>query len=666
MNRLDRHVSAVRNKLALRQFVKAFGWGTLAFASAALICVLLHLFFAVPFPKKWVWIGGGGAATVVGSIIFACLRRPGALEAAAAIDQELALQEKFSTALHARKSDDPFSRAAVMDAEATAERVHLGKQFPLKYPKPFTGSLTIAAVAVAVAMLVKPMNLLAGNEPPVAEKKKDQDKQIELAKQNIRKAVDALDMAPPAVAEKEAIQLAKADLKELLSRPIADPAAANRKALSALQDVQQSLKEEAAKTASFAKADQFKRDLAKLNPGDEKGPVAEAQKSLSEGKFDQAVGKLGEVVNKFDKMTDADKLKAAQQMAKMSDQLKDMANNPAQQQQVQQKLQQLGLNQQQAQQAQQALQQAAQGNPQAQQQLQQLAQQAMKQMNNGQGATQQQQQQVQQMMQQLQAGATQQQQAANMQQAAAQMAKAMQQATSPQSQQAAGQQPGQQPQAAGQQPGQQQGQQAGQQPGQQAGGPQPGQQPGQQPGGNQAGDQPGQQQQMQDAMKQMQDTMDQIQAQQQDAAQVAAAQQAAQEAADAAAEGVDDKGQGDGKGGGQGEFAQGNPNKGQGNGQGGPGKGAGGQAGVSEAPFAIKQEVSKSENQKGGRIIAATLIKADSEKGESKADLKDVAKAAEQADTDEVDSERVSRQAQKAVKDYFGSLGEEKKADDKK
>ena len=82
---------------------------------------------------------------------------------------------------------------------------------------------------------------------------------------------------------------------------------------------------------------------------------------------------------------------------------------------------------------------------------------------------------------------------------------------------------------------------------------------------------------------------------------------------------------------------------------------------IAESPFTIKQEVSKSKDIEKGKVIAATFVKADALKGESKATMKEVAESAVKDSTDEVDSERVGRQAQKVVKDYFGSLGTEEK-----
>jgi hypothetical protein len=164
------------------------------------------------------------------------------------------------------------------------------------------------------------------------------------------------------------------------------------------------------------------------------------------------------------------------------------------------------------------------------------------------------------------------------------------------------------------------------------------------------------------AQQAMQDQLEQMQAAQQDAAQVAAAQQAAQDAAQGAQEGMNGEQANQGQEGGQGQQPGQQPGQqaGQpGNGPGGQGRGAG-ERGVAEAPFTVKQEVSKSKDIEKGRVIAATLVKADAVKGESKAQVRDVAKAAMQESTDEIESERVGRQAQKVVRDYFGSMAEEK------
>jgi hypothetical protein len=60
-----------------------------------------------------------------------------------------------------------------------------------------------------------------------------------------------------------------------------------------------------------------------------------------------------------------------------------------------------------------------------------------------------------------------------------------------------------------------------------------------------------------------------------------------------------------------------------------------------------------------GKILASTLVKADSIKGESKAELREAVQAAERDATDEVDQDRISRQAQQTVKGYFNSVSKD-------
>lgn len=635
ISRIDSHIAAVRNKLAFGQFLVSAAQALLVVALAALAYAIMRQFTLLVLPHEKLLLPVGVGLCAVYGLIVAIRRRPKALMAAVAIDDRLGLQEKFSTAIYARDSQDAFAAAALLDAENAATGADLRRKFPLARPRAIVPAILVGLVAAGLFVFVEPRNLLA-SESAVARPKPVDVKETQQAKEAVKQTIAQIDQAPKAAAEKESIKLAKGELAELLKKPDFDPAVARRKALSALQDLNATT-EQIKSTQRFAEAKKQDQLMQKLDPGkDQTGPVADAQRELSKGNFNGAIGKLDEVTKKFDQMSEPQKEQAAQQMQQMAKQLQQMAGNPQAQQHMQQQMQQMGLRPQQAQQAQKLMQQAAQGNQQAAQQLQQMAQQAMKQMNGGQGPTQQQQAQAQQMMKQMQAQANGQQQAAQLQQAAQAMAQAMKQGAG---QQQAGQQQAQR--------GQQRGQQPGQQPGQ--------------PGGQQGAGQ-SQQQQMQQAMAGMQDQLQQMQAVSQDAQQVAAAQQNAQDAAD------DMQNQMNGSQPGQGQD-QGKPDqtkndtgpgpKGQGMGKGN--KGVGGAAQSAEAPFTVKQEVSHSQDNAKGRIIAATLVKADPIKGESHADTKAVAQAAEQESTDEIDSERVGRPAQKVVRDYFGSLEENDK-----
>jgi hypothetical protein len=77
MSRLDHHVSAVQNKLALARFVEALAWGCLALAGAVLLAVIVNILFMVHPPKPVLWLYGGAAAAAVGALAYALSKRPG-------------------------------------------------------------------------------------------------------------------------------------------------------------------------------------------------------------------------------------------------------------------------------------------------------------------------------------------------------------------------------------------------------------------------------------------------------------------------------------------------------------------------------------------------------------------------------------------------------------
>ena len=638
MSQIDHHVAAVQNKMALNQFVRAAAWALLVYAAVVWLNVLIDRFFSVRLPAWNVlfWVGLG--LTIAGAIGYAVWRRPSQRTAAVAIDEQLGLKEKFSTALYARQTSgtDPFAAATVRDAEASAAGVDLRGKFKLAFPRIGYGVLA-AFIAVFLTLNLDRRNLLASSEIAANKPTTSTPAEKEQAKELVKKAIANVEQAAKVTGDDEKLELAKKELEQAISKADKDPMAAKRTALKAQQELQDAIKQKIKENQNFAQAQNNERMLRNLQPPgeEEKGLIADAHRDVAKGEFKAAVDSLTKAVENFDQMNQQEKEKAAQQMQAMANQLKKMADDPAMKKKMEEQLQQMGANQQQAQQMAQMTQQAAAGNPEAQQQLQQMQQQLQQQMNNGQGPNQQQQQQMQQMMQQMQAQANAQQNAGALAQAAQQMAQGMQQMAQGQQQQGQGQQ---QQQGQGQQQAQGQQQQQGQ---------------GQQQQGQ--GQQPGQgQQQMAEAQQQMQQQLQEMQQIQQDMQQMAEAQQAAQQGQQNAQNAMN--GQQGQPGGEKGQGGQNQP--GQGGLQAGVGVGNGKQNGQDSPPFDIQQEMSRSQENDKGQIVASRLVKAGSLKGEAKAELAEVAASAEQAQTDEVEQERITGQAREAQKKYFNSLTE--------
>jgi hypothetical protein len=622
MTRLDRHVATVQSKLFLHRFLEALAWTTLVLAGVVLLGVLVEKLFQIlpdTFPTRWVLIFGAFACVAI-SAGYAFVNKPTRAQAAAAIDDRLRLKEKFSTAIYVRPSSDPFAMAAVRDAERTADDVVLGKHFPVSFPKPAYTTIGLAALAFCLAQFMQPMNLFGQKQN--LQKKQEQVAAQNAAKEAVSRAIAAVESMPKQTQTTDEFRKMVAELHEFNKAPkIEDPSRANRRALQALQEVNNQVAKDWDKAKKYAEAQNSM--MQSLQPTDDaKGPVGEARKEIAKGNFENAANELEKALKDFDKMDKQAKEEQAKQMEKAANQLQQLAQNPQIQQQIQQQLQQMGANQQQAQQMQQLMQQAAQGGQQGQQaaqQLQQMAQQMAQQMNNGQGPNQQQQQQMQQAMQQMQAQANAQNQAQALAQASQQMAQAMQNA-------AQGQQ--------GQQGQQQQGQGQGQQ-------------------------NPQQGQQMAQAQQQMKNALQNMQGVKQDMTQIAQqmqqnrqAMQQAQQAANGQGQG---QGQGQGKlqnGNGNGQFKQGQ-NQQFGGGRGQAGIAAGGNSDKAAAPFGVKYEQSQSQDDEKGRILASFMVKDKADPGVQKMTMQEVIKKAQNEMTDEVDTEHANRAAQKVAQEYF-------------
>jgi hypothetical protein len=625
MTRLDQNIAKARAQIALGHFVDALGAATAALAAAVLLAILIHkaLGYTLPWPSAAFAAAAGAGA--LAAVVFALWRRPSPHAAAVAIDQKLSLRERFSSALALRASRDRFALAAVADAESTAQRISLPvhQLFPLRFPR---GAVTTAALLVLILLaMMLPQAHWLQSSPAQSNNNHVTLAKTDLAKATIQKAFAEVNALPAATQKLTAVQIAREALAKAASTST-DPTAAQRTAASILADLDKALQDQVQANGKFVESQKEQQDLAELanQPLSEGSPLASVQQAMAQGDLVKATGELNKLVNNFDKLDAAQQKQVASDMQKLAAKLNQMASSPAGQQQIQQQLQALGLNQQQAHQAGDLIQRAAAGDSSAQQQLQQLAQQSLAQMNNGQGPTPQQQQQLQRMLSQMQGHSAAQMHAQQMSQAASQLAAAMQQSAGAKASQSG--QGGKSNQA-----GQQSAQQSGGQSNQQSAS-------------------------LSQSASAMDDAMAQMQAVQQDAQQMQAAQDSV---ADAQQQAMDGLPAGDSS---QSTFDDGKDNGGFGNpGQnpGGGNQGFGGHLYKSAAPYTVKQVFSPSQDNPNGRVLASTLVKAGALRGEKHAELRDVAVAAQQDAPDEVDQDRVSRQAQSAVKEYFRSMEED-------
>jgi len=644
MSRLDQHVSAVRTRMMLSTWAAALAWAGIVYAIVVGAAILIDKLVQLSLPHDEVWFWAGLGAMVVVSIAYTIWQRPTRQQAAVAIDERLSLKEKFSTALFARSSNDPFAVAAVRDAERTADGVNLQRKFPVRVPRVAAGTILAGVIVFLIAWLFPTFDLFGVKASQLAKSQAVEQSQQQ-ARDTIHRAILAIDAAPKSVAEKPDIQMAKKELLAMHGAKTVDPERAQSTGQKAIEQVQQAIKQKIQDNKDFAISQEEMKDFKNMAPpADEPGPIADAHRNLAQGKFDQAVQDLSKAVDNFNKMDSKDQEKAAKQMDTLAKAIKQMANDPKVQQNVKQQLQNMGANQQQQQKMQNLMQQAAAGNQQANQQLQQMAKQIAQQANQNGKTTPQQRQAAQQIQKQIQ----QMQQQLNAQVNAQQLAGSAQALAAVMKQSAQGGNPGQPKQGGNAQMANAQKQQ------QPPGGKQPGQNGQQQ-----------QQQQMAQAAKQMQQQMQQMQAVANDAQQVAAGQQNQG--------GQDGQGEGqNGKNGQNGQQADQNGNGQQANGQqpwggqnqnpGGNGPNAGGVGAGNNrpnptiAPFATKDETDIQQKDDKGKVLASNFVKAGSLKGDAKMQLHDVLPPTDKDAAEEVGEQRIPRQDQDVVRGYFGNL----------
>ncbi|MFN4241775.1 MAG: hypothetical protein ACK4PI_00905 [Tepidisphaerales bacterium] len=656
-NPIDRHLQVVRRRELLSAALHHIGVSLAVAAGVAVVGLLAGRLLAWHVPLPSAGLAVLVAAAVGFAVIRAWLRAPTLLDVAVRIDRRLGLHERLSTAVLLRETDGPapFAAAAVADAERVAAGVDVRPHFPVRWPR--TLYLAAAAAGVWLALWATvPQRDLLGHQA-AAERRQQHAERAEQARQQVTRALELIDRQLPLVSGSADIARAKAELERLLERPISDPAAAQRSALAALQELENALQDRIRTSQNFAAAERDRRLLRQLasDPG-EQGWVAEAKRAVAQGDFDRALQSLEQLTEAFENLSRDEQQQLAEQMRQLARQLEQLAQTADGREQLarqmQQALQQQGLSEsgarQLAQQVARAMQEAAGGTSAEQQQLlqdlQHLAEEALQQA--GGSLSPQQRQALEQMLQQAMQQAQGQSTAQQLAQAAAAMAQAMQQAGAASSQGAPSS-----PQAGKASSGEPSGS------GQSSGGQGPAS--------------------MQQALEQMRQQLRAMQAMQDDARAMASAAATARDAAAQAAAGGNAGGTGNagdaatapggaqspggghlpGGGTSPGATAGGwGSGGGAGNNARGGGQGAGDRSFKEVAPFAVRPDRAPTQTDERGRVLASSFVRAGAIKGEATEELKDVVRSNEQQAAEEVDTERVGRAAQRTVRQYFNSL----------
>lgn len=601
MNPLTTKIRAAQRRLWVNRWLDHLGWTLTIGACGWIVALVSARLCALTWPLGWMALGATAAA-VIGSVVWTAIRRETTLDAAVALDRAAGLKERVSSGLVCASSSDPFSQAVVADAAQSAGPISVRRFVPIRGGRSLIYGGAVAVAGLVFLWLFPEFDLLGKAQA------RDRIKQRLAAANETRTA-----LAQPVEAVKNLVESNPAlkDMKEMqeleaLTKPQdkpVDPVDLRREAIKKLEKLGDELKKQAA-SERFKDLQETKNRLKEMGkPQDAKSPPSKLMQALTDGDFKQAQEELSKMKEQLAKKKhDAKSQEEVKKMSEQLDQLAKKLNDAAGDKNLEQQLKQAGLNAEQMKRILDAL------NKKDPQQLAKMMEDLEKKLKK-EGMSQ---QQIDKMKKQVQQAQKQQGSKEQMNKLAEAMKKA-----------------GQKCQSGDKQGAQQQMDQA----------------------GEQLSEMEMMEQQMGEIdskMSQLDDLKDEMGDQSKDEGEKQCKQ----------CNGTGMRKDGspcphcDGTG-------QGNGNK-PGNGPPGRGRGAG-QRGKKDTDVAFQKKRAKVE-QRQGAVIGQWFVKGDQIKGESKAQYLEAVQSAVRDASDALEKDQVPRAYQKAVKNYFDRLGEEKPA----
>lgn len=305
-------------------------------AVAMVVARLAERLVAVSIDWPLAWMIAGGAA-VVGAIVWTVVAREDAVGVAREVDEAADLKESLSTALCVRGSDDPWSRAAVEQAETVSKRVVVKQLFPVRVPD--WSYVPVVAVALFFALALIPMqNIFGRNADPVAADEKAVE--IQQAAAEVEQVKDELREQFAGLGDE---QLQK-ELEGLLTpEEIAEPDEIRREAVKKMTAMRDRLSELSGGEDAEA-MEELEAKLSQLKSQQAMSAELDAlTKALQKGDFKAAESALDELAKKLEskELSDAERKALEEQLKKLAEQLDQLAQD---REKLEKQLEQMGID----------------------------------------------------------------------------------------------------------------------------------------------------------------------------------------------------------------------------------------------------------------------------------------------------------------------------------
>lgn len=331
---IENAVDSAGRRRRWHQTWRGFWWGLFAGSVVWLVVLAIYKLFPVPLETLTVGAGLAGAAALAG-VIAGWLHAPSRMETARWLDGKSELKERLSTALELSGDEkkDNWSRLVVTDAAAHASEVDPKRLLPFHLPKSSRWALVALAVGAGLGFVPERRTDDYLQQKREAENIKDTGKHLEeITKRQLAKRKPALPQTEKAM--QEVAEFGQTLQKKKLTR---------NQALAELSKVQDKIKDQTEQLAKKAGIRKLQR-AARQNGG-EMAPSAEsiqkqidAMKKQMEGKdFDgktEALEKLEKAMKKLQDAADAmgqegsqSKSAASREMSEAMDELMQQAKD---------------------------------------------------------------------------------------------------------------------------------------------------------------------------------------------------------------------------------------------------------------------------------------------------------------------------------------------------
>jgi DNA repair exonuclease SbcCD ATPase subunit len=338
MTQLEHQVRKAQQRLWLNRWLGQVTI-TLGIAAGALaVTVLVHRLYGLSLPIGLIAIAAAAGAFFASIIWTAATREPAAL-AAAVLDRAAGLRERISSGLFLERSEDPFARAVVADAERVGGSISVRAHLRLSVPRAL-GLSAFAMVACALMFLV-PMGAWKSAEASIAPKPEQQMVQATLAVKKEISALKKLAETNPALDD------LKEELEKLEQGPpmneLKSAGDLRHEVVKGIDNVQDALqkKRDDSKYESVKEMRKMLRGLE--TPKDSQAPTQKLNKALAQGDFKTAQEEVKALQEQLATLKSERDKEMAEKMSKQLDELAKQIEQMAKQEQAAKALDEAGI-----------------------------------------------------------------------------------------------------------------------------------------------------------------------------------------------------------------------------------------------------------------------------------------------------------------------------------